>query len=176
MDVVDVVQERSEPAASCLSLLPHVSVRERCARLPGSVSGARYPRADFPCPAPFPPPSPPPVSRPCSTASRVLRSCLTSHGRSSSAYAFRLPDAVCGSLVRRRQWDLPVPEQDVSEHVRGLRPRGAWVHLAIAVSRCGLPLPATASAPRSFNNFAARYPTCSYPCQRFAVALTSANA
>ncbi len=81
---------------------------------------------------PFPPSPPLPVPRHCSATSQVLRSCPTSHVRSSSAYVLHLPDTVCTSLLCRQTWDLPVPVQDGSVHAWGLRLRRVPARLALA--------------------------------------------
>ena len=56
-------------------------------------SGARSPVPRFPRSPPLAPPAPPPVARLRSSASQQLMAGLTSHARSSSATAPRLPDA-----------------------------------------------------------------------------------
>src|SRR5438552_17647571 len=67
-----------------------------------------------------------------SATSSVLRGCPTSWSRTSSAYAFRLPDTVRGSIAHGQLQDLPVPRHGVSERAQGLRPRGVLERLAIA--------------------------------------------
>ena len=70
---------------------PRVPAQALFTHSPGSASGMRFAQASSPWPASFPPPPPQPA--PCSKASLVLRSCPTSHGRSSSACVLGLPDA-----------------------------------------------------------------------------------
>ena len=53
---------------------------------PGRVSLAAFPSG-----RPLPPPSPPPAPRACSTASPVIRACLTSRDRSSRDYRLSVP-------------------------------------------------------------------------------------
>ena len=118
--VIDVVQERGEPlfliALCCLTYSLKRAERALPALSPERVALGRIPFGQ----PPFPPSPPQPVPRPCSATSQVLWNCPTSRFRSSSACVLRLPDAVCGSLFRRRTRDLPVPEQGVSVHARGL--------------------------------------------------------
>ena len=142
------------------------------ARPSGPESGTRFAPADSPWPAPFPPPPPRPVPRLCSAASPVLRSCPTSHGRSSSACVLRLPDTVC---FRRQPWDLPVPVQNVSARARGLRPRGVLLqHRPSLQSISPSVLTNAVGTPVLLANFAAEYPARSYLYQRPAYTLADA--
>jgi len=111
------------------TLPPDVPVRVHLARLPGSESGACFAQTGSPWPTPFPPSPPLALWSRCSATSSVVRSCPTSHARSSLAYVLRLPSAA--SLGRA--WDLPVPAYGVSVHAQGLRPRRVFRHLALAM-------------------------------------------
>src|ERR1700693_243573 len=101
-------------------------------RLPGPASGTRCLQASSLWPAPFPPPPPPPVSRLCSRASPVLRGCLTSRARSSSACVLELPDAASRPHPRRTR-ELPVPVQGAPVRDRGLCPRGVLATLTLTI-------------------------------------------
>lgn len=148
-------------------LLPDVLAPAHCSHLAGTESGARFAGAGSPWPVPFPPPPPPPVARLCSAPSSVLWGCPTSWVRSSSACVLRLPDAARRSIGGGRTQDLPVLVRSVSVHARGLRPRGTRAHLAIAM-RPVVPsdYPYSVGIPDQAS-FAAQYPACTYPCQRF---------
>src|SRR4029450_7766083 len=61
-------------------------------RSPGTVPGPCFADAHSPRPPPLAPPTPQPVARPCSSASQLLWRGQTSHDRTSSATAPRLPD------------------------------------------------------------------------------------
>src|SRR5207302_10930526 len=60
---------------------------------PGPAPGACFAGSHSLRPPPLAPPTPQPVARLCSSASQLLLRSLTSHVRSSSATAPRLPDA-----------------------------------------------------------------------------------
>src|SRR5262249_44005702 len=60
---------------------------------PGPAPGACFAGSHSPRPPHLAPPTPQPVARLCSSASQLLLRSLTSHVRSSSATAPRLPDA-----------------------------------------------------------------------------------
>src|SRR3982074_231566 len=77
----DVMEERGE-----LLLLP-------VTRFPGTVPGPCFADSHSPRPPPLAPPTPQPVARLCSSASQLLWRGQTSHDRTSSATAPRLPDA-----------------------------------------------------------------------------------
>jgi len=62
-------------------------------RFPGSEPGACFAVPHSPRSPPFAPPAPLPVAQLCSSVSQLLWQSLTSHVRSSSAMAPRLPDA-----------------------------------------------------------------------------------
>src|SRR6202035_3045492 len=61
-------------------------------RFPGTVPGPCFADSHSPRPPPLAPPTPQPVARPCSSASQLLWRGQTSHDRTSSATAPRLPD------------------------------------------------------------------------------------
>src|SRR3954454_24847291 len=95
----DVMEERGEPfllPVPCglpyaVQRLGHAFPVLRPARALLSPGGTLRPPA--PRSPPLAPPAPRPVARPCSSASQLLWRSLTSHVRSSSATAPRLPDA-----------------------------------------------------------------------------------
>src|SRR5450759_4023216 len=62
-------------------------------RFPGTVPGPCFADSHSPRPPPLAPPTPQPVARLCSSASQLLWRGQTSHDRTSSATAPRLPDA-----------------------------------------------------------------------------------
>jgi len=66
-------------------------------------------------------------------AQRTLCNRPTACVRTSSACVLRLPDAA--HHLHGQTQALPVPAQDASVHVRGLRPRGASARLAITPDR-----------------------------------------
>jgi hypothetical protein len=72
--------------------------------------------------------------------------------------------------------DLPVPEWMVSPHAWGLGPRRADVHLAMTVRVVWPSAFLYSVSALDFQNFAAQYPARSFPCQRFAAALTGVSA
>src|SRR2546427_4349365 len=73
---------------------------------------------------------------------------------------------------------------EVHPYMRGVFDRaGSWTASRSRRPRCGLPRLSTASAPRStrrfcsgVRDFAAQYPACTCPCQRFTSALTGDGA
>src|ERR1700682_3909696 len=103
MQILDIVVE------VCLVVLPCNPIHPRCGarldlllavcvpapvtRCPGSASGACFAGPHSPWPPPLAPPTPQRIAPPCSSASQLLRRSPTSHLRSSSATAPRLPDA-----------------------------------------------------------------------------------
>jgi hypothetical protein len=130
---------------------------------------------------PFPPSAPPvpPALRGllCSPTSSVLWVCPTSRARASMSCSSRIHTADPGRHHRPgRARDLPGSVRSVSVHVRGLRPRGTRIRLAIAAN------PMWPSAFRESvgvpdKPFSRLFcPTCTYPCQRFATALTDSHA
>src|SRR5438874_6252561 len=80
----------SQYSRMCDASTPSVLLRHA---YPGSESGACFAGSHSPWPPPLAPPAPLPVARLCSSASQLLLRSLTSHVRSSSATAPRLPDA-----------------------------------------------------------------------------------
>src|SRR5438132_753206 len=83
-----MVEERGEPFLLPLPCdLPYVT------HVPGPAPGACFAGSHSPWPPHLAPPTPQPVARLCSSASQLLLRSLTSHVRSSSATAPRLPDA-----------------------------------------------------------------------------------
>jgi hypothetical protein len=120
LHVIDVVQERGEPLflilLCCLTYPLKRAGRTFPALSPECVALGRVPLGQSPSLHRL-------RSRFLGLVRRLRRyfgNCPTSRVRSSSAYVLRLPDAVCGSLFRRRTRDLPVPAQGVSAHARGL--------------------------------------------------------
>ena len=84
---------------------------------------------------------------------------------------FGLPGALRGA-TRGGSGDLPVPAQRVSVHAWGLRPRRVG-----AGTRAGAPARLAFRSGRrrrhpGLSHFAAPYPACTSPCQRFAASLT----
>ena len=144
----------------------------------------------FPWPASFPPPPPHPRKRGCSAASQVLRGRLTSRGRASGDYRLSVPPAT------RRPADMPPREPQGTGHRRQARAttgsprsRGWSFHACLGSLTARGPTTARANAPadvafRLHNSVSTPRPWISrlnspayvYPCQRFADALTNANA
>ncbi len=83
--------------------------------------------------------------------------------------------AVCGT-TRRRAEDLPVPEQDVSVCAQGLRPRPVLVRLACSGALGVAQACSDGLGTLELAHFAAQWLAHTYPCQRFACALTGARA
>lgn len=79
-------------------------------------------------------------------------------------------------MSRGQLWDLPVPVLGDSVRARVLRPREILSRLAIT-TRQVLPSAFLYSVGISKEStFAAAYPACTYPCQRFGIALAGATA
>ena len=116
----------------------------------GSVSGACRSADHSPWPAAFPPSPPhPPRQKACSRTSQVLCDRPTACVRSSSAHVLGLPDAAHRHSLGQTQ-ALPAPAQGASVHVRGLRPRGACIRLAISTNAVWPSGVSTPSALRSW--------------------------
>ena len=107
---------------------PVVSVCGQLWREPGSVSGARCRQTNFPCPAAFPPPPPLPGHFRPRFVRRLINNRYDGAVRLPSAMAHRRrPEgfpmrSALNSMLQKRPWDLPVPEQSASVHARGLGP------------------------------------------------------
>src|SRR5277367_3532865 len=87
----DVMEERGELLLLPLPCsLPYAL--QRLTRFPGAVPGPCFADSHSPRPPPLAPPTPQPVARLCSLASQLLWRGQTSHDRTSSATAPRLPD------------------------------------------------------------------------------------
>ena len=169
---VDMVQQRGEPLLPIPFLLLAVPAPAPATRRPGSVSGARSAGASSPWPGRFPPLLRRPVAQLCSAASSVLRACPTSRARSSSACVSWT--SRCGPprhAADGRTRDLPVLARDVSVHARGLRPRGVRVALALATHRVWPSASGYSVGTPDATVFAAQYPACTSPCQRFTPSL-----
>src|SRR5207249_12011999 len=93
----------------------------------------------------------------------------------SSAFVLGLPDAASGHFGRRQARDLPVPVCGVSVHARGLlTARGPGAPRDIGAPRVAFRQPPRRRHPgvavaRTTGPwiFAAQYPACASPCQRF---------
>jgi hypothetical protein len=109
-------------------------------------------------------------------AQHTLRSCPTSWSRASSAYAFRLPDTVRGSISRGQLQDLPVPTHDVSERAQGLRPRGVRERLAMATFPMWPSAYSYSVGTPEQGSFAAEYLARPYLGRRFGDVLTDGTA
>ena len=156
--------------ALALGLTPILDV---CAPVPltyllsGPASGICGPVAHSPWPVAFPP-SPPHLSV-CSETSSVLCNRPTAHVRPSLAHVLGLPNAARLPISSGGQtWALPVLAQGASVHVQGLRPRGACSILALTIVAVWPSVRPSTSALQSWLFSAARYPTYTSPCQRFA--------
>src|SRR5271169_2210055 len=141
-------------------------------RFPGSVSGPCFADSHSPRPPPLAPPTPLPVARLCSSASQLLWRGQTSHDRTSSATAPRLPDA------DQRSTHAALADHEISRFPSKERP-----HMPVSTTTPGR-LGARAIAPirvafRQQNDvgtqdegtFAAQWLAYALPCQRFADAL-----
>src|SRR5439155_21777626 len=101
------------------------------------------------------------------------------HRRVSLDFPMRSPAPSAGD--RRGTSRFPC---EVHPCMRGVFDRaGSWNASRSRRPRCGLPRLSTASAPRStrclrsgVRDFAAQYPACTYPCQRFALVLADERA
>ena len=146
----------------------------RFASVPGLESGGCFAETSSLWPEGFPPSPPPPLAgRPCSETSRVLPFRPTSLARSSSAYAFRLPDTAPFAQDR----------QGISRFSRALFPCMPWAYdpaeslrvLPFRHGWCGLPHLLRASALRSKRN-EAQYHACTFLFQRFTADLADRRA
>ena len=155
-------------------MLADVPAPAHFASFPGLESGGCFAEASFLWSEGFPPSLPPPLAvRLCSKTSRVLPFRPTSLARSSSAYAFRLPDTALfdkgGQGISRfsRALFLCMPwAYDPAESLRVSPYRHVW---------CCLPHLLRASALRSsFNE--ARYHACTFLFQRFTADLADSRA
>ena len=183
VDVVDVVQKRREPLFPVLRCCLTYPLERAGRALPALCPVCVAARASFPWPAPFPPPPPRPVARLCSAASQVLRSCPTS--RVSFVIAVRPWTSRCGLRPLPSQTNVGSP---------GSRSRcfractGSLTARGPDASRDGdVPgvafrgllrrrHPEVPPLSRRSIDFAAQYPACTYPGQRFTFALASADA
>ena len=119
-----------------------------------------------PRPGAFPPPPPLPTARLCSEVSTVLRTCPTSHGRTSSATAPCLPDA--GHTAQ------PVVSHEISRFPRKERPhmpgsktaRGRRATRDDAAHHVAFRCLDGVGTPKE--TFVAQWLACAIPCQRFA--------
>src|SRR6266404_5230065 len=141
-------------------------------RSPGTVPGPCFADAHSPRPPPLAPPTPQPVARPCSSASQLLWRGQTSHDRTSSATAPRLPDAdQCRTHVA------------LADHEISRFPSKERAHMPVSKTTPGR-LGARVIAPirvafrqrndvgtRDEDTFAAQWLAYALPCQRFADAL-----
>ncbi len=180
----DVVEERGEPILLPFPCrLPYAiqgfDKLSRVTRLPGSVSGACRPVPRFPRSPPLAPPAPPPVARLRSSASQLLWRGLTSHARSSSATAPRLPDAdrpaspeLASRPARHETSRFPCKELTHMPGSSTTRDRGrarvdARPRFAFRYDNgVGVPIGA----------FAARWLAYAHPCRRFTHALADTRA
>ena len=162
--------------ASGHDALPDVPAQRWITRLPGSESGTRHLQVGSPWPAPFPPSPPPPVSRLCSGTSPVLRGCLTSRARPSSACVLRLPDAASGPYPEANAGSPGSRARCFRACSGPLTARSPHRFSRKRATESCLPHKVTASALQSNTVFAAQYPARTFPCQRFDPALTSDTA
>src|ERR1700688_3367192 len=155
-------------------MLSDVPAPTRFASSPGLESGGCFAETSSPWSEGFPPSLPPPFAvRLCSETSRILPFRPTSLARSSSAYAFRLPNTA----------PVAKGEQGISRFSRALFPCMPWVYdpaesLRVSPCRhvwCCLPHLLRASALRSsFNE--AQYHACTFLFQRFTAELADSRA
>ena len=150
---------------------------------PGRRGGGTCPPRS-PWPGPFPPPAPPAATRwPLFAGFAGTTSLSDFPARASPSCPVWVHGA--GLALRRgRAWDLPASEREarglpceVLECVRGVSDHaGCGRASRWRPGRCCLPPVRTASAPRSNKVFEAQYPARTSLCQRFAFALTDADA
>ena len=164
---------------------PVVSARGRWSREPGSMSGTRCRQTDFPWPAAFPPPPPRPSH------------CRPSFVRRLPRYyaAVRLPSAMAH---RRTPEGFPMRSalnvaedpgisrfpREMFSRMHGVSDRaGSALASPMRQTRCGQrPSLQNLGTPNNLHlsaqgmYFAAQYPACAYPCQRFAHTLANAHA
>src|SRR5262245_4086557 len=147
----------------------------RVTRLPGSESGACFAGSHSPWPPPFAPPAPRPVARLCSSASQLLWRSLTSHVRSSSAMAPRLPDAgQSGAPQLARRGISRFPSKELL-HMPGSSTTPGRSDLAM-VRPNRVAFRARNSVGTRGLAFAARWLAYALPYRRFVGVLTGANA
>src|SRR5450432_3552595 len=89
----DVMEERGETSPSSFALQLAVCAPAPVTRFPGTVPGPCFADSHSPRPPPLAPPPAQPVVRLCSSASQLLWPGHTSHDRTSSSTAPRLPAA-----------------------------------------------------------------------------------
>src|SRR5262249_13893425 len=124
----------------------------------------------------LPPPTPRRIAPLCSPASQVLSTSVTSSFRASSATASGLPDAALGTPTEGRAKISRFPHKRCAYMLGVYGRRG--VAKALAMSALNL-LPSACSddiGTPDYIAYAARYPACTRPCQRFADTLADACA
>ena len=146
------------------------------ARFPGSEPGACFAVPHSPRSPPFAPPAPLLVAQLCSSVSQLLWQSLTSHVRSSSAMAPRLPDAdqiaslrLAGRGISRFPCN-ELPHKPGSSTTPG--PPGARAYAPVCIAfrlRNGV-------STRNMNLCGAQWLAYVLLCRRFAVALTGDRA
>src|SRR6266849_3960593 len=155
-------------------MLADVPAPAHFASFPGLESDRCFAEASFLWSERFPPSPPPPLAvQLCSGTSQVLPFGPTSPARSSSAYAFRLPDTAL--VIKGRP--------GISRFSRALFPCMPWVYdpaesLRVLPCRhvwCCLPHLLRASALWSSSN-EAQYHACTFLFQRFTAELADSRA
>jgi hypothetical protein len=156
-----------------IALSVRASTRRSC--FPGSVSGTCRAGSRFPRPRPFAPPAPRRLAPARSSVSTLLWAGLTSPGRASSATAQE--PSRCGPLVRPlaanpktsrfpievRAYMLGSPTARDRRGTRADAPRRIAFR---SLNGVGIPI----------DPFAAQYPACTFPCQRFTPSLAARRA
>jgi hypothetical protein len=156
-------------------LLPDVPAPAHWARRSGSVSGLRFAVAGSLWSNLFPPSPPPPVSQSCSRISQVLQVCPTSHVRSSSAYAFGLPDAPRSCCLRVNTGSPGSLARCFHTCAGSMTTRDPVTPHDIGVPDIAFRFSLQRRRP-GVSSCAAEYPPHIFPCQRFVVALTGGSA
>src|SRR5256884_4151994 len=144
-------------------------------RFPGPAPGACFAGSHSPRPPHLAPPTPQPVARLCSSASQLLLRSLTSHLRSSSATAPRLPDAGQSGAPRlARRGISRFPSKELL-HMPGSSTTPGRSDLAMVRPK-RVAFRARNSVGTRGLAFAAQWLAYALPCRRFAGVLTDANA
>ena len=176
LDVVDVVQERREPhllvPLSCLTYPLQRTGRAVPALCPGRVLLARVPFGQAPSLHPLRRRLPGVVRRLRRYYGPVRLPVSVHHRRVSLDFPTRpaAPSAAGDHGISRFSREVCPCMHGVSDRA-GLRRVSRYRRAG-----CGLPPSSTASASRSEVAFAAQYPACTFPCQRFAPALADGHA
>src|SRR2546430_11039855 len=169
-----MVEERGEPFLLSVTLRLAVCAPAAVTHFPGPAPGACFAGSHSLRPPHLAPPTPQPVARLCSSASQLLLRSLTSHVRSSSATAPRLPDAGSGAPRLARHGISRFPSKELL-HMPGSSTTPGRSDLAMVRPK-RVAFRARNSVGARGLAFAAQWLAYALPYRRFVGVLTDANA